>query len=227
MRKDKDLAINLRKEGKSYNEIRSILGVPIATLSDWFSQKEWSNDIAQDLGKRIAFSNKSQRLKAHSVRMGKIAVRYIETERQAVAEFALYKENPLFISGLMLYWGEGNKSSKYNISLANTDAKMIKIFYRFLTTFLYSDTKRISGWILAYPDMDLEQTKQFWVMSTGLSPEQFNKTTVIIGKHKTRKLTNGVCTITISSAYLKCKLTKWIELLTEELVHEGDLHTKK
>ena len=42
MRLDKNQALKLRLLGKSYNEINKALGVPKATLSDWFADLQLS-----------------------------------------------------------------------------------------------------------------------------------------------------------------------------------------
>lgn len=42
MRLDKQLAIKLRREGKSYLAISGILGISKSTLSNWFSGVTWS-----------------------------------------------------------------------------------------------------------------------------------------------------------------------------------------
>ncbi|MFA5360480.1 MAG: hypothetical protein WC320_00675 [Candidatus Paceibacterota bacterium] len=45
MRKDKDLAIELRKKGKSYNQISKEIEISKGTLSYWFSNTKWSKAI--------------------------------------------------------------------------------------------------------------------------------------------------------------------------------------
>jgi hypothetical protein len=42
--------------------------------------------------------------------------------------------DPLFIAGTVLYWGEGAKSSRF-LSLANTDAAVLRLFLRWTRRF--------------------------------------------------------------------------------------------
>ena len=51
MRNDKKEAIQLRTEGKSYNEIKKMLGVPKSTLSDWLHNIQWSKVVKNNLSK--------------------------------------------------------------------------------------------------------------------------------------------------------------------------------
>ncbi|MFH1611721.1 MAG: hypothetical protein ABH887_00400 [bacterium] len=52
MRKDKDLAIKLRKQGLSYLNISKKLDIPKSTLSCWFRDLDWSKKIKKDLSKK-------------------------------------------------------------------------------------------------------------------------------------------------------------------------------
>lgn len=44
----------------------------------------------------------------------------------------------------------------------------------------------------------------------------FIKPTIINGRHKTRRLAYGVCTVSITNKYLKRKLLTWIDLYKKE-----------
>ena len=51
--------------------------------------------------------------------------------------------------------------------------------------------------------------------------ENFNKSIVAKGNSSKRHLSFGVCSVGVSSAYLKCKILKWTELTTNDLVQEN------
>jgi len=56
MRMDKEKALILRRQGKSYGVIKKLLGVPKSTLSDWLRTTDWSKKI------KLELSQKAQKL---------------------------------------------------------------------------------------------------------------------------------------------------------------------
>jgi hypothetical protein len=138
---------------------------------------------------------------------------YLAAEQEAATTFPALLQNPLFIAGLALYWGEGDKVSKYNIRIANTDPDVIRIFRCFLEEILSIPRTRVKSWLLLYPDLNEKDCKQFWVQESGLLPENFNKSIVIRGKGTSKPLSNGVCYTGISSILIKKKMLVWLHLL--------------
>ncbi len=219
MRKDKEEAINLRKMGKSYSEIKEELSVPKSTLSDWFRDQKWSNDIAKVCADKYTESSKIRLRNLNKIRGDHLRRAYKEAESEAIEDYEKLKFHPLFVAGLMIYWGEGNKNSKYRISIANTDPQMILLFKSFL--------ERICGiydhktWLLLYPDLDENICKRYWKDTIMIKDEHFTKSIVIKGKSPTKRLLYGVCNIGITSAYLKRKIHVWFNLLSKDIVKES------
>ena len=118
MRKDRSKAEQLRRSGKSYKEIRSKLGIPIATLSDWFRNAPWSIEIKNKLAGEESLANPNKLQLMIAATKKKFARLHEEYQLEAINEFPLLKDNPLFIAGVMLYWGEGDKKIE-NGSIAN------------------------------------------------------------------------------------------------------------
>ncbi|MFA6992592.1 MAG: hypothetical protein WC269_04945 [Candidatus Gracilibacteria bacterium] len=221
MRKDKENALELRKLGKSYLDIEKQLGVPKSTLSDWFRGQSWSKEISAKLLEKAKPFHRARIQELNKIRGEHLKKLYEQADKEAIEEFELLKYHPLFVAGLMIYWGEGNKVSKSRCWIANTEPLMIKLFLQFLRNICGFNNSRIKAWILIYPDLDEKLCKSFWIGKTSLPVESFNKSTMIAGKHKTNRLSFGVCSVGVSSAYLKCKILKWIELLAKDLVQEN------
>lgn len=221
MRKDKENALVLRKSGKSFLEIKKELGIPKSTLSGWFNGQGWSKELSVELFEKAKKAHTVRLQELNRVRGQNLKKLYGEAVSEAVEEFELLKYHPLFIAGLMIYWGEGNKVSKSRCWISNTEPLMIKLFLQFLRNICGFKNSRIKAWILIYPDLNEKLCKTFWMGKTGLSAESFNKSILIVGKHKTNRLSFGVCSVGVSSAYLKCKILKWIELLAKDLVQEN------
>lgn len=213
MNPNKEKAIELRRSGKSYKAINREVGVSTSTLSDWFKNEEWSIEIRDRLGKEqsLAFPKKLEAMvKANKKRW---ADWNQKARDEAAEEFPKLKDNPLFLAGLMLYWGEGNKTpTSSQVKLANSDPAMIRLFCLFLKKSLSVPEERIKVWLLLYPDLIDSVQKNFWSKATGVPLTQFNKSIYITGKHPTKRLSYGVCNVTVSSRQLKEKIVKWIEL---------------
>lgn len=213
MRKDKDKATKLRSAGHSYKDISKKLGVPKSTLSDWFKDDAWSQDIKASLSAKAILESR-----VRMTNMSRSASKRWEIWRQsardsAVMIFPQLKSDSLFISGIMLYWGEGDRKAENGaVRLANSDPAMIYIFFRFLKVTLNVPEDKISLWLLLYPDLIDNVQKNFWSKATGVSLEHFKKSIYIMGKHPTKRLAYGVCNIVVNSRELKEKVLKWIEL---------------
>ena len=221
MRKDKEKATFLRKSGKSYQEIETEMGVPKSTLSDWFRGQNWSKELSIKLCKMAKLAHTVRIKELNRIRGNNLKKLYQQAENEAAEEFDLLKYHPLFIAGLMIYWGEGNKVSKSRCWIANTEPLMIKLFLQFLKNICGFKQSRIKAWILIYPDLDERLCRSFWSRKTGLSSDNFHKSALVKGTHKSKRISFGVCSVGVSSAYLKCKILKWIQLLANDLVKEN------
>ena len=218
MRNDKKTAIKLRRQGKSYNQISSLLNVPKSTLSKWFSDEEWSYEIKQRLQEKAKIASKANIKKLNGVRQIKLEELYLKADKEAKREFLQHRNNTLFISGVMLYWGEGDKKFKNGIvRISNTDPLLIRIFRNFLLKFGHIPMEKIKGWILLYPDLNKDSCLSYWSREVGILKSNFIKSTLITGKHKTNRSPNGTCSLYIGNKYFKKKMLKWIDLYKENI----------
>lgn len=220
MRKDKENAIEMRKSGKSYREIHAALRIPVSTLSDWLSKKEWSVTIRDRLAASAQTASTVRIVSLDKIRGQHLAKAYEAARTEARQEFELLKYDPLFISGVMLYWGEGTKDPKQGVKFTNSDPKMIQFFVQFLLKSCRIPTEKVKAYVLIYPELEEKTTRAYWSKASGLPWEQFTKSVVIAGRHATRRLGWGVCTVSVSSTYFKQKMLEWIKLLPGELLRK-------
>jgi hypothetical protein len=216
MRKDRKKAFKLRKQGKSYSEIKQFLGVPKSTLADWFSKTEWSTKLRETLSQKAKKGNIVRLQELNAIRGERLAKIYQKARNEAQKEFKKLKFYPLFIAGVAIYWGEGDKTSKYHLKIANTDPGMIKLFVKFLYKVCGVPKEKIRAHLLLYPDLNPDNCKDYWIQQSGLSNDNFTKSTVIQGKHKTRRVQYGVCNIGVNSTYLKEKMSIWLDSIAKE-----------
>lgn len=221
MRKDKEQAVNLRKLGKSYKEISNELRIPKSTLSEWFGGSVWSQKIKENLN-CVAQANSTVRIiELNNIRGEHLEKLYTQARLEALEDFMALKHHPTFVAGVMLYWGEGDKASLHRVSLTNTDPAMIKIFMIFLKEVCGISDEKIKVWLLLYPDLQESDCKEYWAREAGLQNITFNKSIVIDGRHKTKRLGHGVCTVGVSSRYFKEKMLLWISLFPDMLADGG------
>lgn len=222
MRTDRHLAINLRKQGKSYSEISKTLGIPESTMGYWFRGNPWSETIKQKLIK------KAQILAAPKLRLmsqankRKWEVWHEECRQKAIKEFPALKEDLLFIAGLMLYWGEGDKIMRNSfVRIANSDPEVLRIFYSFLTNSLLLPPEKIHIKLIIYPDLDMQNTERFWSKVLNIPLTQFKKTIVIQGRHPEKRLSYGIGYVEVISRELKEKIFTWIRLYQEYFIQRS------
>src|SRR3989338_6841786 len=115
MNKNREKATALRKQGMSYKQIREELGVPISTSAYWFKNEPWSQEIKARLSAEVSWSNPRAIEILAMANRERWKKKHEEYRVSAIKEFQKYKDNPLFLAGVMLYWGEGEKQPKSSI----------------------------------------------------------------------------------------------------------------
>ncbi|MBL7045468.1 MAG: hypothetical protein ISR99_00305 [Parcubacteria group bacterium] len=221
MRDDKNSAEKMRSNGSSYKEISRKLRIPISTLSTWFSDESWSKQVKNRLTLQANKENRVKMRGLNKIRGIALEEAYKTASLEAEAEFEELKYHPLFVSGIMLYWGEGDKVTKYAVRLVNTDYKLVKVYVTFLKEVCKIPATKIKSSLLLYPDLENDVCLAFWSSNIDVARENFTKSTVIEGRHKSRRVTYGICTVTVSSTYFKVKMLRWMELMPAELLRKG------
>jgi len=136
---------------------------------------------------------------------------------EARVEFSDLRDDPVFSAGLMLFWGEGEKSINSGLlRLVNSDPKMIKIFYLFLLR-IGIPKEKISARLILYPDLDDKKYKTYWSRVLEIPLDRFIKSSIIQGKHPNRKLSLGICELYVCSMKMKEKVITWMDLYSEYL----------
>ncbi len=217
MRFDKTKAFELRRKGESYKAIRKALGMSIATLSDWFKDEEWSKEIKYRLASDASAKNSYKLTLMQQARRRKLDLLYERARNEAILAYNLHRKNPLFIAGIMIYWGEGDKRSKSHFSIANTEAPLIRVFLHFLTDICKVDKSKIKAWILLYPELEDKICKKYWMQSCNLTESSFRKSVTIQGKSTIHRLSYGVCSVGFHNRYFKEKMLTWLQLAAEDL----------
>lgn len=227
MRKDKEIAIKLRRSGKSYNQINKLTGVPKSTLSYWLKDLTISKKSQIKIDKRVFEKSIKSLIKRNKNQTFLARKRAGKIKKEAKKEFSKFQKDPLFIAGISLYWAEGYKKGAHgskwkSVDFANSDPEMIKIMMKFFRKFCEIEESRFRVQLISHPNIDIGEALKFWSIKTKIPREQFIKTSSKIsiyskGKRDKKTLTNGTVHIRISDVKLFFRIVGWIEGLKDFL----------
>lgn len=225
MRTDKELAIRLRLNGKSYTEIqKEIGGISKGTLSAWLKGVVMNDAHRARLLLRTREKSLRGLLKHNKMQTVDARRRKDKVLSAATREIKGLSRDQLFILGVALYWAEGHKRplvrdgreiSWHPISLTNSDPYLVRIFIKFLKEIGGIPIERVKANLRIFQHLNGEEMLRFWVKETGIPPENFSKTYLGIskssmGKRPFNRLPYGVIQIRISDTNLFHKIMGWI-----------------
>lgn len=226
MRKDKNIAIRLRRSGKSYGQIRTALGIPKSTLSVWLRDVKLSQESRRRILSRGHEKSIIALIKRNKYQTVLANKRAGEARDVARAEVRGLMDNPLFISGVALYWAEGYKKgasgSKWkSFDFTNSDPEMVMVMMRFLDKVCKINKKDIKIQLMIHSNSEAERALRYWVGLTGVPRKQFIKTCNSLSKYSRKKrkplLTNGTIHIRINNVKFFFKIIGWIDGLKDSL----------
>ncbi len=210
----KQNAIKLRKEGLSYSEILSEIKVAKSTLSLWLR----SVGLATKQKQLITEKRIAGRLRAiDSIKRNKIK-RVKDIKDAAMIEVPFLIKDPFWLSGVILYWGEGSKehSNACPVKFTNMDLKMHKLFLAWLRKYFSIDDKNLSFELFIHEKADIAKAKNYWSQNLDFSKDKLK---VYLKKHnpKTKRRHVGESYNGVLAAYLhqsiplNRKIAGWIE----------------
>lgn len=214
MRTDKQQAFALRRQGKSYKAIAKELGMSVSTLSNWFKGVDFSEAVKSQLSKESYEAGRRRLVDLNAARGVLLKAHYEQAEKEALDELRRYAANPLFVTAVSAYWGEGDKTKNgHQVRLVNTDPRMLAVFKRFLIEICGVEEEKMRAAMYIYGNLDEQTCKHYWAGHLGTL--KFHKTMVLPGKHKTRRVQYGMLSLVVCSTYLKRKMLVWIDHLPE------------
>lgn len=174
--KEYDTALELRKQGKSYNEILQRVAVAKSTLSLWLSDLPLTPDEERYLKTRTNNNISRGRIKAASELRKNRIKREQQTYLSAQEEFKELCDEPRFLLGVMLYWAEG--SSKHPMfQFTNSNPILIRYMYAWIQKYILKDQKySIKPRLYIHKAYAGEDCEQFWADLLGIQRKEFAKT---------------------------------------------------
>lgn len=219
--RDHELALILRKQGKSYSHIKEVLRVSKSTLSLWLRDYPLSQERIRELRdhneQRIEKYCRTRRKKKE-----KRLKQYLQEQKRLIFPF---DKKQLYLTGLFLYWGEGSKSRLIELSLSNTNPSVIKFFIFWLKYSLKVPKLKLSVKLHLYKDMNIEEEIQYWAKNLKLPVKQFTKP--YIKKNSSRGINykggfrHGTCNLRIGDARLSEKIHMALKAIAEKFNKTG------
>lgn len=128
----REYAISLRKQGKSYSEILAELPVAKSTLSLWLRSVGLSTPQKQVLTERRLAAAKRGGAAKRVQRLANIETVFTQCRN----DIGAVSKRDLFILGIALYWAEGSKEKEgkrgSGVRFTNMDPQMLIMFLRWL-----------------------------------------------------------------------------------------------
>ena len=154
-------AVRLRREGKTYDEIRRKLGVSKSSLSLWLRDLYLTDEQRDVLLSKLATApmrrGATNRARREAVRAG--------IRARAAEEISFVTDRELFLLGAILYWAEGAKAKMWRpsqcVSFINSDPRLVRLFLHWLHGFGIPRS-RLSFRISIHESADLAAADRFW-----------------------------------------------------------------
>lgn len=222
---EREQAVSLRKQGQTYTEISRKVPVSRATLSLWL----------RDTPVPASYKNKLLKLKQKAVEKGWQARRRERIERtegivrSAKEDFLIYKDTPLWLVGLTLYWAEGSKEKKWGkcepVSLINMDSRVLQTFQGWCTKTLGIEPSDLCYDLYIHETRKRESTSMayWWAkklrIKASLIRTYYKKSKASHIRRNDGKEYRGIMRIRVKrSTDLNRKISAWIDCLANSLI---------
>lgn len=201
----KTKAITMRLQGMSYSQIKAEVPVSKSTLSLWLEKYPLSPERLRELRDFSPRRIESYRATMKKKRDVRIAVQ----SAKAIKGISRLSKRELFVAGFFLFWGEGSKTRKSEVSLANTDPAMIIFFIQWLTL-LGVNKEKIRFYFHFYEDMNISKELKFWSRTLNFPLSSFHKPYIKKTKFAAITYGNGFGHGTCNARYTSQDLNDYI-----------------
>ncbi|MBN2831022.1 MAG: hypothetical protein JXL82_01900 [Candidatus Omnitrophica bacterium] len=212
---EKEKALILRKQGKTFNEILEKVVVSKGSLSYWLR----GIDLTDRQLKRIKYKN--EKTKRKFVEYNAAKRKQAETEKEfilnsAAQEIGNLSKKELKLIGIALYWAEGYKASARSIAeFTNSDPAMITLMMRWFRDVCGVPEPRFRVRLQVHDIARQSKAVDYWSRVTALPKNQFTKPYVKISPSSKNKMGSillyGICSLRVCDTKLFNKIQGWIK----------------
>lgn len=212
---EKNKAIELRRQGKTFGEILKEIAVSKGSLSYWLREIK----LTEEQLARIKYKN--DKIKEKFIKFNELRKKQSEENKKtiinkALEEMDMISERELKLIGIALYWAEGYKSSIWKtVNFTNSDPEMITLMMKWFRVICRVSDNKFRIRIQCHGKGRIKTSKKYWSRITGIPETQFTKPYIRISPTSKKKMGNlspyGVCSIRISDIALLSKIKGWIK----------------
>ena len=216
---EKRQAISLRKAGHTYSEILSrIPNVSKGTLSLWCSNIELTPKQIENIANRSESNREISRFAAAATNRRRRIERDAIIYEIAKKDFYRYKNDPLFILGIGLYWAEGGKTQR-QFKFTNSDSVMTRTMLTWIEKYLDIDRSKIKPRLYIHKIYEHENCKSFWSRELGIPETNFMRDVYKPATHNFKRHEDykGCIRIDVGGVNNWVKFDAWQKLLVENL----------
>lgn len=189
------------------DEITVRLALPRTTIWSWIEdlpvpRAEFDPRPADDARRRAAEANSR-----------KYRLRREAAYERGTAEFEGLAGDPLFRDFVCLFIAEGHKRSRNRVSVANSDAAVVRVCQRWL---MRLSVRPLTYWLQYHADQDLEELQRFWSCELRIDPHQVRlqrKSNSGQLNGRTWRSVHGVLTVTANDTLLRARMQAWMDAI--------------
>jgi len=212
---DKRKAIELRRQGFTYNEIlRVIPKLSKSTLSGWLKNIELTKDQQQRIINKINEAASRGRIKGAWTNKKKWKRRIKAISEEAKKEFPFLIKKSLFLVGLSLYWAEGTQKYR-RFQFINSNPQIIETIMRWLREVFEITNDQITLRMYIHNVYRNEKCVDFWSKIAKIPTNKFLKTVYKPTPHTLKKNPEykGCLRIEVRGNELFWKIQTWQDML--------------
>lgn len=223
---EKQKAILLRKQGKTYSEILSVVHVAKSTLSIWLQ----SVKLSKKQNHRITEKKLISAQKGGDVKREQRIKRQNKILSESKADISSISEHELFLIGIILYWAEGSKEKESQpgslFQFSNMDPRIIQIMLAWLLRVCKINKNMLIFNIFLHQSHKdrAEEVRDYWAKITGFSKDNFStiywkKNNLKTNRKNIKEKYHGVLKIKVrESSSLVRRVAGWSEGIFKKII---------
>jgi hypothetical protein len=211
----REAALSMRLEGRSYREIKEVLGVSKSSLSEWLRDVPITEEQREALYFRKV---EGAERRATAIKAQHAAVRS-RTVGEAREQIGRLNGRELFVAGVVAYWAEGAKDKPWRnsqqVRFFNSDPRLILLFLKWLDL-LEIPRDRLLFRLSIHEQANLAAAFRFWSDLVGIPADGIQKSLKRHNPKPGRKNTghsyHGCLTVKVrQSSELYRRIEGWFE----------------
>lgn len=212
------LELRLNKQ-LSYSQIKKLVPVSKSSLSLWLRNYPLSEKRIRELRDWSEVRIEKYRETRRQQREARFR-RYVVEEKAKIGNFT---KRDLLIAGLAIFWGEGGKTSRGQLTISNTDPSMMRLVKYWFIEILGFTNDKIRVRLQLYKDMNIKQQFKYWSRQLNLPQSSFTKPLIKITT--TDKFTHkglfghGTCELKVFSTEAEERMLASLHVLSDYFSH--------